>query len=45
MKAVASVVLTTLAYATVRYNVFKGVPWDEWPTYVVSANDFHTTFF
>ncbi len=28
--------LTTLAYATVRYNVFKGVPWDEWPTYVVN---------
>jgi hypothetical protein len=22
-----------LAYATIRYNVFKGVPWPDWPAY------------
>ena len=21
-------------YATVRYNVFKGVPWSDWPGYI-----------
>jgi hypothetical protein len=26
----------SLAYATVRYNVFKGVPWSDWPVYVVN---------
>jgi hypothetical protein len=36
MKAVASVVAAALLYATARYNVFKGVAWEEWPTYVVN---------
>jgi hypothetical protein len=36
MKTVASVVAAALLYATVRYNAFKGVPWEEWPTYVVN---------
>ncbi len=36
MKTIASTVLTALAYATVRYNAFKGVPWDQWPTFVVN---------
>jgi hypothetical protein len=26
----------SLVYATVRYNVFKGVPWSDWPVYVVN---------
>jgi hypothetical protein len=25
-----------LAYATVRYNLLKGVPWSDWPTYIVN---------
>lgn len=25
-----------MAYATLRYNVFKGVPWSDWPVYVVN---------
>jgi hypothetical protein len=36
MKTVLSVVSGALLYATVRYNVFKGVPWTEWPTFVVN---------
>lgn len=32
--------LLTLAgaviYATARYNIFKGVPWTDWPTYVLN---------
>jgi hypothetical protein len=27
---------TALAYATARYNVFKGVRWSEWPTYTLN---------
>jgi hypothetical protein len=26
----------SLVYATVRYNVFKGVPWPDWPAYTVN---------
>lgn len=36
MKTIASVVAGALLYATVRYNLFKGVPWAEWPTFVVN---------
>lgn len=25
-----------LAYATLRYNVFKGVPWQDWPAYTLN---------
>jgi hypothetical protein len=31
-----AIALCSLAYATVRYNVFKGVPWSDWPVYVVN---------
>lgn len=33
---IAGIVGLSLIYATLRYNVFKGVAWDEWPTYVVN---------
>lgn len=36
MKTIATVWLGTLAYATIRYNVLKGVAWAEWPTFVVN---------
>ena len=31
-----AIALFALAYATVRYNVVKGVPWSDWPVYVVN---------
>jgi hypothetical protein len=31
-----AITLCSLAYATVRYNVFKGVLWSDWPVYVVN---------
>lgn len=31
---VTAVFAVSAAYATVRYNVFKGVPWSDWPHYV-----------
>ena len=34
--AACAIALAALAYATVRYNVFKGVPWSDWPVYVVN---------
>jgi len=34
--AAYAIALVALAYATVRYNVFKGVPWSDWPVYVVN---------
>jgi len=34
--AVWAITLSALAYATIRYNVFKGVPWSDWPVYVVN---------
>lgn len=30
-KVIASIVGISTLYATVRYNVFKGVPWSDWP--------------
>jgi hypothetical protein len=30
------ITFASLVYATVRYNVFKGVPWSDWPVYVVN---------
>jgi len=36
MATVASVLASTLLYATLRYNVLKGVAWVEWPTYVLN---------
>jgi hypothetical protein len=33
---VVAALLGSLAYATLRYNVFKGVPWSQWPVYVVN---------
>jgi len=29
--AACAIALVALAYATVRYNVFKGVPLSDWP--------------
>ncbi len=31
---IAGTVLASTVYATVRYNVFKGVSWSDWPHYV-----------
>jgi hypothetical protein len=30
------VVTASVAYATLRYNVFKGVPWADWPVYILN---------
>lgn len=35
-RTVWATTLFSLAYATVRYNVFKGVPWSDWPVYVTN---------
>ncbi len=35
-KLVAGLTAAGLAYAVVRYNVFKGVPWDQLPVYVTN---------
>jgi len=32
----AALLGAALAYATVRYNVLKGVPWSDWPGYIVN---------
>jgi len=32
----ASLLGLALSYATLRYNVFKGVPWADWPAYTVN---------
>lgn len=32
----AGLIGAALLYATVRYNVFKGVPWVDWPAYTVN---------
>lgn len=29
-----TVIASAAVYATVRYNVFKGVPWSDWPGYI-----------
>ena len=36
MKTTLTVLITTALYATLRYNVFKGVAWSEWPVYVLN---------
>ena len=36
MKKVLIVFLSTTLYATLRYNVFKGVAWAEWPVYTLN---------
>lgn len=36
MKAVPVVLSLCAAYATVRYNVFAGVSWSEWPVFVLN---------
>jgi hypothetical protein len=28
--------ITFACYATIRYNVFKGVPWGDWPVYILN---------
>lgn len=34
---IATTVFTvSIAYATIRYNIFKGVPWTDWPIYVLN---------
>jgi len=34
---IATVVFAvSIGYATVRYNIFKGVPWTDWPLYVLN---------
>jgi len=35
-RATWAITCMSLTYATVRYNVFKGVPWSDWPVYVVN---------
>jgi len=36
MRTTLILILTTGLYATLRYNVFKGVAWSEWPVYVLN---------
>jgi hypothetical protein len=36
MKTTFTVLITTAIYATLRYNLFKGVAWSEWPVYVLN---------
>ncbi|MEI7728975.1 MAG: hypothetical protein WCO56_05365 [Verrucomicrobiota bacterium] len=36
MKTTLTVLITTALYATLRYNIFKGVAWSEWPVYVLN---------
>jgi hypothetical protein len=36
MKPTLTVLIATALYATLRYNVFKGVAWSEWPVYVLN---------
>lgn len=35
-RLIAAASFVALTYATVRYNVFKGVPWSDWPAYTVN---------
>jgi len=34
--AIWGVTAASLAYATLRYNVLKGVPWSDWPVFVLN---------
>jgi hypothetical protein len=36
MKIVVAVVASSVAYATIRYNVVKGVAWSQWPGWVLN---------
>ena len=36
MRTILAIWLGSAMYATLRYNVFKGVPWGDWPTYVLN---------
>jgi hypothetical protein len=36
MRSVAGVIVLSVLYATLRYNVFKGVAWEEWPTFILN---------
>lgn len=36
MRMTGVIVAAATCYATLRYNVFKGVAWEEWPVYVVN---------
>jgi hypothetical protein len=36
MKTPLVALLGSALYATVRYNIFKGVPWDDWPLYTLN---------
>jgi hypothetical protein len=34
--AIWAIIAAAIAYATLRYNVFKGVPWGDWPVFVLN---------
>ena len=34
--AIWSISAASLAYATLRYNIFKGVAWSDWPVYILN---------
>lgn len=34
IRLIACTLLLSAAYATLRYNLFKGVPWSDWPDYI-----------
>jgi hypothetical protein len=36
MKTCLWVLLGSTVYATARYNIFKGVPWNDWPAYTLN---------
>ncbi|MBM4152985.1 MAG: hypothetical protein FJ220_05645 [Kiritimatiellaceae bacterium] len=36
MKSVWISFIAAVVYATVRYNICKGIPWCEWPTYILN---------
>lgn len=36
VRLTAALFAAALGYATLRYNVFKGVPWTDWPAYTVN---------
>ena len=36
MKPSLLALLGSVAYATARYNIFKGVSWNDWPTYTLN---------
>lgn len=36
MKTIVIAFLSSMCYATLRYNICKDVPWDEWPLYILN---------